>query len=62
MVTDHKSQATMHCLLHMWQYRVEIEGYSIAYFDCIAVFEAPYRLTSIKGGAHMHFVDIYASI
>ena len=26
-----------------WQSRVEIKGYSIAYFDCIAVFEVPYR-------------------
>ena len=29
--------------IHMWQSRVEIEGYSVAYFDRIAVFEAPYR-------------------
>ena len=29
--------------LCMWQSRVEIEGYSVAYFDRIAVFEAPYR-------------------
>ena len=29
--------------LHMWQSRVEIEGFSIAYFNRIAVFEAPYR-------------------
>ena len=28
---------------YMWQSRVEIEGYSVAYFDRIAVFEAPYR-------------------
>ena len=27
----------------MWQSRVEIEGYSVAYFVHIAVFEAPYR-------------------
>ena len=27
----------------MWQSRVEIEGYSVAYFDRIAVLEAPYR-------------------
>ena len=26
--------------MYMWQSRVDIEGYSIAYFDCIAVFEA----------------------
>ena len=41
----------------MWQSRVEIEGYSIAYFDHIAVFEAPYRWTSVKGGTHTRFVD-----
>ena len=28
---------------HMWQSRVELEGYSVAYFDRIAAFEAPYR-------------------
>ena len=38
--------------------RVEIEGYSIAYFDRIAAFEAPYRWTSVKGRAHMRFVDL----
>ena len=41
----------------MWQSRVEIQGYSVAYFDRFAAFEAPYRWTSVKGGAHMHFVD-----
>ena len=41
----------------MWQSRVEIEDYSIAYFDQIAVFEVPYRWTSVKGGAHMCFID-----
>ena len=35
----------------MWQSRVEIEHYSIAYFDQITAFEALYRST--KGGAHM---------
>ena len=30
-------------LLYMWQSRVEIEGYSVAYFDRIAAFEAPYH-------------------
>ena len=44
--------------MHMWQSRVEIEDYSVADFDRIAGFEAPYRLTSIKGGAHMRFVDL----
>ena len=28
---------------YMWQFRVEIEGYSVAYFDRIAAFEAPYH-------------------
>ena len=41
----------------MWQSRVEIQGYSVAYFDRFAAFEALYRWTSVKGGAHMHFVD-----
>ena len=29
--------------IHMWQSRVEIEGYSVAYFDRIAAFEVRYR-------------------
>ena len=41
----------------LWQSRVEIEGYSIAYFDRIAASKAPYRCTSVKGEAHMRFVD-----
>ena len=28
---------------HVWQSRVEIEGYSIAYFDHIDAFEAPHH-------------------
>ena len=28
---------------YVWQSRVEIEGYSVAYFDRIAAFKAPYR-------------------
>ena len=43
--------------IHMWQSHVEIEGYSVAYFDRIAAFKAPYHWTSIKGGAHMRFVE-----
>ena len=45
----------------MWQSRVEIEGYSVAYFVRIAVFEAPYCWTSVKGGAHTRFVDAWIS-
>ena len=37
-----------------------IKVFSVAYFDRIAVFKAPYRWTSIKGGAHMRFVDSLA--
>ena len=29
-------------LWHMWQSRVEIEGYSVVYFDYIAAFEVLY--------------------
>ena len=32
-----------HIHVHVWQSRVEIEGYSIVYFDHIAAFEAPYH-------------------
>ena len=42
----------------MWQSCVEIEGYSVVYLDRIAAFKAPYRWTSVKGGAHMRFVDL----
>ena len=42
---------------NMWQSRLEIEGYSVAYFDHIAAFEVPYCWTSVKGGAHTRFVD-----
>ena len=31
-----------HQIIYMWQSRVEIEGYSVAYFDRIAAFEALY--------------------
>ena len=45
----------------MWQSHVEIEGYSVVYFNRIAMFEALYHWTSIKGGAHMCFVDAWIS-
>ena len=48
--------------IYMWQSHVEIEGYSVAYFNRIAVFKVPYRWTSVKGEAHMHFVDLHASM
>ena len=40
---------------------VEIEGYSVAYFDRITVFEVPYCWTSVKSGAHTRFVDAWIS-
>ena len=43
----------------MWQSRVEIEGYSVAYFDHIAAFDVPYLWTSIKGGAYKRSVDLW---
>ena len=49
----------------MWQSRVEIEDYSVTYFDRIVAFEAPYRWTSAKGGVHMCSIDsldVYASM
>ena len=36
-------QSKLNQIIDMWQSRVEIKGYSIAYFDLIAVFEAPYH-------------------
>ena len=38
--------------LYMWQSRVEMEGYSVVYFDHIAAAELPLRV-----GLHMRFVD-----
>ena len=38
---------------------VEIENYSVAYFNCITVFEVPYCWTSIKGGVHTCLVDAW---
>ena len=46
---------------HVEQSRVEIEGYSISYFECIAAFRATYCWTSVKARAHMCFVDFHSS-
>ena len=43
----------------MWQSRVEIKHYSVAYFNHTAAFEALERRTSVKGGAHTHYVNTY---
>ena len=43
---------------------IQLDGYSVAYFNCITTPEAPYCGTVIKGAAHMRFiniVDIYTS-
>ena len=37
----------------MWQSQIEIEHYSVVYFDRITVFEALEHTTSVKGGAQM---------
>ena len=29
-----------HCEMHMWQSQIEIEYYSVAYFECITEFDA----------------------
>ena len=42
-------------LLH--QSHVEIEHYFVVYFD-IAAFKTLKRKTSIKGGTHMHYIDL----
>ena len=49
--------ATCSSNVYMWQSHVEIEGYSVMYFDHIATFKVLYRWTSVKGGAHTHFMD-----
>ena len=43
-----------YCIRHMWQSCVDIEGYSVTYFDRIA---PTYRSTSVQGRAHLCFVD-----
>ena len=41
----------------LWQSQVEIEHYFVAYFARIAAFEVLLRGTSVKGGAHMCWVN-----
>ena len=40
----------------MWQSHVEIEYYSVAYFDRVTALKAPYLRTSVKGGAQTRCV------
>ena len=42
---------------HMWQSRVEIEDYSVMYFNRIAEFKVLYRGTSVRGRTHTRYVD-----
>ena len=44
--------------LDMWQSQVEIEHYSIVYFNCAGAFQVLKRTTSIKGRAHTCYVDL----
>ena len=42
----------------MWQSQVEIQHYSIVYFNPITAFEVLYHRTSVKGGADMRCVNM----
>ena len=53
MKCQNKTKHTQNIGKNVWQSRVEIEGYSVAYFDRIIAFEG---WTCVKGGAHKHFV------
>ena len=41
----------------MWQSCVEIEYYSVAYFDRITAFKMLYLWIFVKGGSDMHYVN-----
>ena len=47
---------------HMWQSRVEIEHYSIVYFERITALKALYCSAFIKGGTHACYVDFDAAL
>ena len=46
-------------ILYMWQSRIEIEYYSVAYFERITEFDALLRWTSAKGGALCKRMNIW---
>ena len=50
---------TLTCTKHALQSQVEIEHYSFAYFNCFTMFKALLRSTSVKGGAHTRYVDLF---
>ena len=45
---------------HLWQSQVEIEHYSVAYFNRVTMFKVLLCTTSVKGGAHMRYIDLSA--
>ena len=47
--------------MYMWQPRVEIEHYSVAYFHCITVFEALLGRSSYAVGKLMIPYHIYTA-
>ena len=49
---------TMQTLTHMWQSRVEIERYSVAYFNHVTAFKALSHISSVKGRAHACYIDL----
>ena len=42
----------------MWESRVEIKHYSVAYFDHVTVLQVLKCRTLVKGGAHMCCVNV----
>ena len=45
----------------MWQFQIEIEYYSVVYFERITEFDALEHWTFAKGGAHMRYVNAWIS-
>ena len=57
LITEKQHKLTV--LAHpLCQSQVEIKHYSVVYFNCITMFEALLHKTSVKGGAHMHCVNV----
>ena len=54
-----RNQTLFH-YMYMWQSRVEIEHYFIAYFDRITMFSVLQLRTLVKGEVHMWCVDMSA--
>ena len=50
---------TTHSHTNMWQSRVEIKHYFIAFFDRVITFKVLRHKTSIKGGTDMDCVDLF---